>query len=131
MSEMDNLNKNEVKKSYAGTNKLMLIFRLIAAGYVLYLSWTLVESYIKGEGMPLAALICCVTVFVIISAIIIYTSVKALIKGEYAGGKADIGTDETIEEIAEVKTEDKGIARNAALLSERLQKYNEEQENEE
>ena len=81
--------------------------------------------------MPLAALICFVTVFVIISGFIIYTSLKALIRGEYAGGKADLENVENYEEENEKENhEDKGIARNAALLSERLQKYNEQSEDE-
>jgi len=135
MSEMNNLDNKNENKSYESTNKLMLIFRLIAAGYVLYLSYTLVESYIKGDGMPLPGLICFVAVFVLISGFIIYTSVKALIKGEYAGGKADIRSDDNENEeeknSVEDKAEDKGIARNAALLSERLQKYNEQESDEE
>lgn len=117
--------KENKEKSYAGTGKFMLVMRIVVAAYLLYLSYTLLQSYMKGEGLPFYVLIIAVTVFSGVAAVVAAFAVKALIKGEYSGGKADksaVDIEETPDSM--LPSADGDDEKDGGMLSERLKKYN-------
>ena len=117
---MDKLKDNK-EKSYEGITKLMLILRAVVAGYVLYIAYTLLDSYLKGEGLPLYLLIICLVAFGGIAGVIFVLAVKALIKGEYAGGKMDKSD---TRDKSESDGEEKSSEAEQQTMADRLSKYN-------
>lgn len=129
--------KERKEKSYAGVTKFMLIMRLVVAAYLVYLSCTLLQAYFRGEGLPLYILVIAVTVFTGFAVFAAVFSVKALLKGEYSGGRADTCIDDNKDtrelESVDIKqhtgAEQDGkpgtdAVQEGVLLSERLKKYN-------
>lgn len=82
---MDNDN-NESKYKVTQTN---LILRIIIALYVEYIVYSLFENYLNGQGLALPVLIIVELIFGICGLLLLLFSAKALILGEYKGGKAD------------------------------------------
>lgn len=120
--------KEKKEKSYAGITKLILVLRVCVAAYLIYISITLLQGYMNGDGLPLYILIIALTVFTSVGAVVAVAAVKALVKGEYAGGKADTKDKENDEagDVSEVKApDDNSDMAGAGLLSDRLKKYNE------
>ncbi len=130
-NKMQDIRQNK-EKSYAGITKFMLIMRIIVAVYLIYLSCTLIQAYLNGDGLPLYVLIIALTVFFGFAVAATVFSVKSLIKGEYSGGKADKSNKDNGEiheskETSDEQEQDK--SNNNALLSDRLKKYNEQEDN--
>lgn len=122
MSEM----KESKEKTYAGVTKFMLIMRLVVAVYLIYLSFTLLQAYLRGEGLPLYVLVIALTVFSGFAVAATVFSVKSLIKGEYSGGKADKSNMDNGESKKSKETDgEKDTSKHNILLSDRLKKYNE------
>lgn len=119
--------KEKKEKSYVGITKLALILRLCVVAYIIYLSITLLQGYMNGDGLPLYVLIIALTVFTGVGTVVTVITVRALIKGEYAGGKADIQYHADEEDVHGMKESDDSsdVAEETGSLSDRLKKYNE------
>lgn len=83
-------NNSDNKKPKYKISQVMLIIRIIISGYILYIVKELVDGYIAGDGLPFPALIAVSLIFGMCGVIIGVKSLIALIKGEFAGGKADV-----------------------------------------
>ena len=81
--------ENNAPKPFHGNTQIILSLRVIVAGYLLYTSYSLVTDYMKGNSMPLWGLLLSVITFSVFAIIVGGLALKALIKGEYVGGKAD------------------------------------------
>lgn len=80
--------KKEEKKNIYPT-KMMLLIRVIIAGYLLYLCYDLFNTR-QSSSMPLWELILILTLFIVCSIYIIANSIYLYVNGMYEGGKADI-----------------------------------------
>lgn len=81
--------ENNAPKPFHGNTQIILSLRVIVAGYLLYTSYSLVTDYMKGNSMPLWGLLLSVITFSVFAIVVGGLALKALIKGEYVGGKAD------------------------------------------
>lgn len=81
--------ENNAPKPFHGNTQIILSLRVIVAGYLLYTSYSLVTDYMKGNSMPLWGLLFSVITFSVFAIVVGGLALKALIKGEYVGGKAD------------------------------------------
>ncbi len=96
---------NEKKKYYYSKN--MLFIRMLIGGYLVYLAYSLIDSYIKNadkaaeSSMPLPVLIIASVIFMAVGLVVAILSLKGLIKGEYKDGKADIGFEDKEENTEE------------------------------
>lgn len=81
--------ENNASKPFHGNTQIILSLRVIVAGYLLYTSYSLVTDYMKGNSMPLWGLLLSVITFSVFAIVVGGLALKALIKGEYVGGKAD------------------------------------------
>ena len=81
--------ENNAPKPFHGNTQIILSLRVIVAGYLLYTSYSLVTDYMKGNSMPLWGLLLSVITFSVFAIVVGVLALKALIKGEYVGGKAD------------------------------------------
>lgn len=85
--------ENNAPKPFHGNTQIILSLRVIVAGYLLYTSYSLVTDYMKGNSMPLWGLLLSVITFSVFAIVVGGLALKALIKGEYVGGKADTSSD--------------------------------------
>lgn len=67
-----------------------LIFRMVAGGYLVYLAYSIYGSSGSVEGAERIAFTASVVLFGIVGAAVVFTSLKALRKGEYEGGEGDL-----------------------------------------
>lgn len=74
---------------FHGNTQIVLVLRVIVAGYLFYTSYSLVKGYTEGSSIPLWGLVLSVTVFSLFAIVVGGLALKALVKGEYIGGKAD------------------------------------------
>lgn len=81
--------ENNAPMPFHGNTQIILSLRVIVAGYLLYTSYSLVTDYMKGNSMPLWGLLLSVITFSVFAIVVGGLALKALIKGEYVGGKAD------------------------------------------
>ena len=81
--------ENNAPKPFHGNTQIILSLRVIVAGYLLYTSYSLVSDYMKGTSMPMWGLLLSVITFSVFAIVVGGLALKALIKGEYVGGKAD------------------------------------------
>lgn len=121
-----NEKQEKTEKSYEGTTKFSLILRVIAALYLLYMTFTMVKGYMDGDGLPFVLLVAGLVVFTCMGAFVTVKAVMSLVKGEYSGGKADKSKKDVEESRqGEDVTEKPEAAGQDVLLSDRLKKYNE------
>lgn len=105
---------NEKKKYYYSKN--MLFIRMLIGGYLVYLAYSLIESYISNadrvsnSSMPVPVLIIASVIFMAVGLAVAILSLKGLIKGEYKGGKADSSEEECSEEAIEENVVEEGTA---------------------
>ena len=90
MGFLDNLkNGKKEKKSSRFPTQTGLCIRVIAAVYLLYLSYDLYKTR-EASTIPYGALIAILALFVICSIYFIANSIYLYVKGMYVGGKADV-----------------------------------------
>ena len=75
-------------------SKSMLILRFVIAGYLIYLSYDLASGYFnapadKTTTMPAWAMILFVVLFSIVGLFVGITTIIALVKGRFRGGKGE------------------------------------------
>ena len=99
------------KKKRSGLSSPMnLMIHMAAGAYLIYLAYNIYSGVGAAEGnekivMPLA-----VVLFGVIGAVIIFSALRSLMKGEYQGGAGDPGKDAKEEEMEE-KTVETGRIR--------------------
>ena len=95
--------KDEKKKTVVFPTQTMMFLRGFIGCYLIYLGVTLFqdESYIAPRPLVLI----CSVVFVLAGAVIAVWVVRTAIKGEYAGGKADISDEDDEDGIPQITEE--------------------------
>lgn len=89
MNEKNNDKKERKKKPGVLPTQMNLIIRTAAGGYLLYLAYGICNDAAGTEGGKRIILALSVLSFVVVGAICVFSSIRALNKGEYAGGAAD------------------------------------------
>lgn len=85
---MENREKNKKKRSGLPT-QMGLIFRIVAGAYLIYLAYSIYTGSGNIEGGEKIAFIAAIFIFVIVGAVIVFNSLRAMQRGEYEGGAAD------------------------------------------
>jgi len=89
-----NSNKDN-KKSYL-PNQSMLAIRAVLGGYLVYLAYDVMSTEIL-TGPRIGITLFCI-LFVIAGVMLLFSTIRSFIRGEYVGGKADFTEDEYEEE---------------------------------
>ena len=87
-------NKKEKKRRSGLPTQMGLIFRIVAGGYLIYLAYSIYTGSGSIEGGEKIAFIAAIVIFVIVGAVIVLQSLRAMQRGEYVGGAADSGKNE-------------------------------------
>lgn len=91
-----NNNKNKKPKNSL-PNQSMLAIRAVVGGYLVYLAYDILST--ESVTVPRIGMIIFCILFVVAGIVLIVTTVRSFVKGEYIGGKADYTEDEYEEEI--------------------------------
>lgn len=89
-----NSNKDN-KKSYL-PNQSMLAIKAVLGGYLVYLAYDVMSTEIL-TGPRIGITLFCI-LFVIAGVMLLFSTIRSFIRGEYVGGKADFTEDENEEE---------------------------------
>ncbi|MBO4987958.1 MAG: hypothetical protein J6C63_03805 [Lachnospiraceae bacterium] len=89
-----NSNKDN-KKSYL-PNQSMLAIKAVLGGYLVYLAYDVMSTEIL-TGPRIGITLFCI-LFVIAGVMLLFSTIRSFIRGEYVGGKADFTEDEYEEE---------------------------------
>ena len=89
-----NSNKDN-KKSYL-PNQSMLAIKAVLGGYLVYLAYDFMSTEIL-TGPRIGITLFCI-LFVIAGVMLLFSTIRSFIRGEYVGGKADFTEDEYEEE---------------------------------
>lgn len=89
-----NSNKDN-KKSYL-PNQSMLAIKAVLGGYLVYLAYDVMSTEIL-TGARIGITLFCI-LFVIAGVMLLFSTIRSFIRGEYVGGKADFTEDEYEEE---------------------------------
>lgn len=80
----------KTKKGRSGLPTQMgLIFRIAAGAYLIYLAYSIYTGSGNIEGGEKIAFIAAIAVFLVVGAGVVFTSLRAMQRGEYEGGAAD------------------------------------------
>ena len=90
------MNDNKENKKKYLPNQSMLAIKAVLGGYLVYLAYDIMSTEIL-TGQRIGIILFCI-LFVIAGSILVITTVRSFIKGEYIGGKADFTEDENEEE---------------------------------
>lgn len=88
-------NNKDNKKSYL-PNQSMLAIKVVLGGYLVYLAYDVMSTEILS-GPRIGITLFCI-LFVIAGIMLLFTTIRSFIRGEYVGGKADFTEDEDEEE---------------------------------
>jgi len=106
-----NSNKDN-KKSYL-PNQSMLAIKAVLGGYLVYLAYDVMSTEIL-TGPRIGITLFCI-LFVIAGVMLLFSTIRSFIRGEYVGGKADFTEDEYEEEnnqpVIDDNTNDNGSER--------------------
>ncbi len=89
-----NSNKDN-KKSYL-PNQSMLAIKAVLGGYLVYLAYDVMSTEMLA-GPRIGITLFCI-LFVVAGIVLLFTTIRSFIRGEYVGGKADFTEDEYEEE---------------------------------
>lgn len=87
---------NDTGKRLPGQNSLMI--RILVGGYLLYLSYSLLDGFINGSDMNKYILGAFMVAFAVIGVLLIIFSGQSLYQGKYIGGKMDPETQDETED---------------------------------
>lgn len=92
------MNNNKDKKTKNSLpNQSMLAIRAVVGGYLIYLAYDILST--ESVTAPRIGMILFCILFVVAGIVLITTTLRSFVKGEYIGGKADYTEDENEEEI--------------------------------
>lgn len=77
-------------------NQSMLFLKGLIGGYLVYLAYDIISTEILAEAR--IGIIVAAGLFVLAGIVLVITTVRTFIRGEYVGGKADITEEEYEEE---------------------------------
>lgn len=89
------MNDNKEKEKKYLPNQSMLAIKAVLGGYLVYLAYDVMSTEILMGPRVGIALFC--ILFVVAGIILVITTIRSFIRGEYVGGKAD-NTEEEYEE---------------------------------
>ncbi len=107
---MEKNQKNEKIQSKYLPTKFMLTVRVLVGAYLLYTSYSLIDSVVNGTGRDKYFLGIFMIAFTIIGILLMFFAGRDLLRGKYIGGEMDAGEEEDIEQeavIAKEEEEDK------------------------
>jgi len=78
-------------------NQSMLAIRAVVGGYLVYLAYDIFST--ESPTVPRVGIILFCILFIVAGIVLVITTLRSFIKGEYIGGKADFTEDEYEEEI--------------------------------
>lgn len=86
--------KKENKKGRRSLpTRMSLVIRIVAGVYLLYLAYSIYNNQSEVQGAERFVFGAAMILFVVFGAVIAGTSLRAMQKGEYAGGAGDSGRD--------------------------------------
>ncbi len=107
------MNDNKEKKKKYLPNQSMLAIKAVLGGYLVYLAYDVMSTEILMGPRVGISLFC--ILFVVAGIILVITTIRSFIRGEYIGGKADFTEDEYEEEnnqpVIDVDANDNGSER--------------------
>lgn len=84
--------RKENKKGRRGLpTQMNLVIRIVAGVYLLYLAYSIYNSQSEVQGAEKFVFLAAMILFVVVGAVIAGTSLRAMQRGEYAGGAGDPG----------------------------------------
>ena len=89
------MNNDKKTKRYLPTQS-MLSIRAVVGAYLIYLAYDIANT--EAITVPRIGIILFCILFVIAGIVLVITTIRSFIKGEYIGGKADFTEDEYGEE---------------------------------
>lgn len=98
------MNDNRENKKKYLPNQSMLMIKAVLGGYLVYLAYDIMSTEIL-TGPRIGIMMFCV-LFVIAGMILVITTIRSFIRGEYIGGKADFTEEENEEENNQPVTDD-------------------------
>lgn len=96
---MDNRKKNEKKRRSLPT-QMNLMTHIVAGAYLIYLAYS-IYSGAEAVGSEKIVMLLAAVLFGVIGAVIIFSALRSLTKGEYVGGAGDPDGGNKEEEITE------------------------------
>lgn len=97
--KMDNRKKNEKKRRSLPT-QMNLMTHIVAGAYLIYLAYS-IYSGAEAVGSEKIVMLLAAVLFGVIGAVIIFSALRSLTKGEYVGGAGDLDGGNKEEEIIE------------------------------
>lgn len=101
--------KENKRRQRSLPTQMSLVIRIAAGIYLLYLTYSIYNAQTQMQGIERGVFIAVMVLFAAIGGTIIVTSLRALQRGEYVGGRADIGENKKKEAEENKKTEQKRI----------------------
>ena len=90
------MNSNKDNKKSCLPNQSMLAIKAVLGGYLVYLAYDVMSTEILTGPRSGITLFC--ILFVIAGVMLLFSTIRSFIRGEYVGGKADFTEDEYEEE---------------------------------
>lgn len=91
------MQKKEKDSRTSGRNlptKFALTARALVGGYLLYVSYSLIDSVVHGEGTRRYLMGFFLAAYAVIGVLLLFFACRSLIYGRYVGGAADIDPEE-------------------------------------
>lgn len=83
--------KNSKKKRSGLPTHMGLVFRTVAGGYLVYLAYSIYSGSGEIQGAEKIAFTAAIILFALVGAVVIFSSLRAMQRGEYEGGAGDPG----------------------------------------
>lgn len=103
---MEKNQKNEKIQSKYLPTKFMLTVRVLVGAYLLYTSYSLIDSVVNGAGRDKYFLGMFMIAFTIIGILLMFFAGRDLLRGKYIGGEMDAGEEADIEQEAVITKEE-------------------------
>lgn len=103
---MEKNQKNEKIQSKYLPTKFMLTVRVLVGAYLLYTSYSLIDSVVNGAGRDKYFLGMFMIAFTIIGILLMFFAGRDLLRGKYIGGEMDAGEEVDIEQEAVITKEE-------------------------
>lgn len=93
-------NQEKIPGKYLPT-KFMLTARVLVGGYLVYISYSLIDGVVNGEGRDRYFFGAFIIAFAIIGILLVAFAGRDLLRGKYVGGELDAGEADAEENTAE------------------------------
>lgn len=106
MPQENNGFKGKKNKDKRLPGQSSLLIRIVVGAYLLYSSYSMLDSFINGGDINIYILRAFVIAFAVIGVLLIFFSGRDLYRGNYVGGRMDPETEDETEEREDEKDED-------------------------